>query len=82
MQINQEISVNIQARLHWNDTGIDLYEGQSYLLRASGQWHDSKDQAGPCRYKSRNAAQRLTTWARRYGSADWFTLVDAIFKTP
>jgi len=80
MQINQEVSVSIQARPHWNDTGIDLYKGQSYLLNASGEWRDWKYRASPCGYKSRNTAQRLTTWARRHRAADWFALVGSISK--
>jgi hypothetical protein len=61
MQINQEASVSRQARPRWNDTGIDLYKGQSYLLKASGEWCDWQYRASPCGYKSRNTAQRLTT---------------------
>lgn len=80
MQNNQEVSVNIQAHPHWNDTGIDLHKGQSYLLRASGEWCDWQYRAGPCGYKSCNTAQRLTTWARRHHTADWFALVGSISK--
>jgi hypothetical protein len=30
--------------------------------------------------KSRNTAQRLTTWARRHHTADWFALVGSISR--
>lgn len=46
MQINQEASVSIQARPRWNETGIDLYKGQSYLLKASGEWCDWRSTLG------------------------------------
>ena len=80
MQLNQEVAVGIQARRRWNDTGIDLYKGQSYLLRSSGEWCDWHYLASPRGYKSRNTAQRLTTWVRRHHAADWFTLVGSISK--
>jgi hypothetical protein len=80
MQISQVVSASIQGRAHWNDTAIDLYKDQSYLLKASGEWRDWQYRSSPCGYKSRNTAQRLTTWARRHHSADWFALVGSVSK--
>jgi phage-related protein len=51
MRLNQEASVSIQARPRWNDTGIDLYKGQSCLLKASGEWCDWQYRASQCGYQ-------------------------------
>jgi hypothetical protein len=78
MQVNESRSVRVMAGIRWNDTGIDLHRGQTYRLKATGEWCDWKYTSGPEGYPSRNTVQRLTTWARRERPADWFKLVGAI----
>ena len=78
MQVDEPCSANIEARVRWNDTRIDLDKGHIYLLEATGEWLDWKIRAGPDGYRSSNIMQRLTERWRRQPDASWFALIGSI----
>lgn len=67
---------NINSRLRWNDTLIDVVEGLAYQYVADGQWTDASREC--------NADGYSGTWLdslsflKRCGSAKWFQLVAAV----
>jgi hypothetical protein len=78
MQVGESHSVSVAAHTRWNDTGIELSKGQTYHLKADGEWYDWKYNSKSCGYESRKIWLRLTEWLRRYRSANWFALIGAV----
>ena len=78
MNVGESRAVQVAARERWNDTGIDLQRGETYLMRAAGHWCDREIRTDAGGYDSRKLLLRLTTWLRRYPSAKWFTLIGAL----
>jgi hypothetical protein len=78
MDINESVTVVVAARRRWNDTGIDLHQGQSYLITAAGKWLDWNIETSPSGYGSKTLAQRLVARFRRLPPANWFALVGAV----
>lgn len=62
----------VVARCRWNDTGIDVRQGQRVHITASGEWTDDTIRATPDGFEK----PRLNPfrWARRLPSAKWFCL--------
>lgn len=60
------------ARCRWNDTGIDVRQGQRVHITASGEWTDDMIDTSPAGFE----IPRLKPfrWARRLPSAPWFCL--------
>lgn len=81
--------VEVQARTHWNDTGITLQKGHTYLLSAEGTWTDwfmKCDAEGPLLSWQDQLMRPLRT-RLRYGpsrdpKADFFTLIGSIGAGP
>jgi hypothetical protein len=78
MQVGESRSAQVKARTRWNDTGIDLLEGQTYQLTATGTWRDCNIPAGPCGYESKNFILRFTERRRRAPHAKCFALIGSI----
>jgi hypothetical protein len=78
MNVDELCSARVEARAHWNDTGIDLNQSHVYLLQATGEWLDSKIRANPDGYSSTNIVLRLAERWRRQPDARWFALVGSI----
>lgn len=43
LALNEEVTVDIYADTHWNNTGIFLDAGCKYKFTSTGTWQDSKD---------------------------------------
>lgn len=54
LDVNESVTVEIDARPRWNHTGVQLAEGGRYRLIAEGTWYDSGMAAGPDGYASPN----------------------------
>ena len=68
----------IQARLEWNDTGVEVLPGQRYQLNATGRWLDASISAGPSGYISDRWLFRLAERLRRCPHENWFALVGVV----
>lgn len=74
----QSINVEIRAREKWNDTGVQVSAGESYLFAATGQWDDASHTCGPDGYPSPNFILRAAERLRRVPAAPWFALIGAV----
>jgi hypothetical protein len=43
LDVNEPFDVDVYADTRWNDTGLFLESGHSYVFSATGEWLDSKD---------------------------------------
>jgi hypothetical protein len=80
LAVGEKRQVEISARKLWNDTGIDVKEGERYRLRADGTWRDLLILSGPDGYDAPwySLGQRLAGGRRRVPSARWFALIGAV----
>jgi len=74
------ITVQINARPEWNDTGITLKAGQRYQFTASGTWKDAWNSCGPDGYPSNSTVLRLSEKYRRVADRNWFMLCGSLDK--
>lgn len=69
----------IESREKWNDTGIDLIEGQKYKYATIGQWKDGC--MNPCHAEGySNFWLDLLSWTKRSKFAKWFQLIGVVDK--
>lgn len=68
----------IQAREHWNRTGLQLQSGETYAMEANETWFDRQFAFGPDGGPSQNVFRRCFEWARRRKHAPWFVLTGAV----
>ena len=78
LEPGQKAVAGVHSRAKWNDTTLKFYQGETYLLEASGRWYDAGIASGPNGYPSPNIAFRLVEWLRRVPKANWFALVGSI----
>lgn len=78
LDIGQSITVTIQARKKWNDTGIELISGHEYQFTAEGQWVDRTSHCDADGFSSSNLLLRFTEWLRRVPRENWFALIGAL----
>jgi hypothetical protein len=69
-------SLDIDARSHWNDTGIDVTAGQGLRIIASGTWSDWKIETDADGFAAPHL--KLAEPFRRAPSANWFQLCGAV----
>jgi hypothetical protein len=74
----QTVTVPIDSRLKWNDTGVLLRAGARYEFSATGTWHDRQYATDADGYPSSTLLLKLAEPLRRVRSANWFTLIGAI----
>ena len=69
----------IESSEKWNDTGIDLVEGQEYEYEAIGEWQDWFMK--PCSADGySNLFLDLLSWTKRSRRAKWFQLIGVVDK--
>ena len=78
MNIGESANSQIRARLHWNETGIQLVAGEQYLITASGEWVDFFIKHGPDGDPSPNAYMRSFESQRRMPNEFWFALIGGL----
>lgn len=84
LEPGQQKVAEIQARPKWNDTTVQVKQGESYQLSATGKWFDASIECGPEGYtrervgRSKRWLFRLTEGLRRAPKANWFQLVVTI----
>jgi hypothetical protein len=69
-------SVPVRAARWWNDSGLEVLEGEIYRLEAEGEWSDAGIRSTAAGYTLPLLA--LFTWARRARDANWFSLIAAV----
>lgn len=70
--------IQIDSRLRWNSTGIQVAPGESYRIQASSDlWYDAGIPAD-ANGQSGNFFQRPFKWLIRCKQAQWFQLVGAL----
>ena len=75
---NQPATVQIDSRCVWRHTGVQVEQGVTYELRASGTWVDKTYSSGPDGYDSPNTFMKLAEVGKRVRSAKWFALIGAL----
>ncbi len=68
--------LEVDARLHWNDTGIDVTAGQRLRIIASGAWRDWKVETDADGFSRPHL--KLAEPLRRAPSANWFQLCGSV----
>jgi len=76
------MSVTIDARPAWVDTGLLIVPGTTYLFTASGRWKDARIETDADGYPSANIFQQATERLRRVPEARWFALIGAVDRQP
>jgi hypothetical protein len=71
--------MDVDARLYWKDTELDVRAGDVLIVAASGQWTDLTYTCGPGGYPA-PAYMRLFDGLRRCPQARWFELVGCVGK--
>lgn len=69
-------SVRILADQRWNDTLIDIHEGQRITITAQGSWKDSTIICGPDGFE--RPWLNWVRWSRRAPRAPWFCLIASV----
>jgi hypothetical protein len=80
MNIGDTVVAVIEAREHWNTTGITLRKGEVYSVTASGEWHDAGKVCDAGGWVSDSALIRDLEHFRRVRDANWFALIGAFDK--
>ena len=78
MDVGESVTVDVDSRQQWTDTGVQMHLGEQYELTATGRWSDREYESDAGGYESKNALQRLTGWLRRHRTARWFALIGAL----
>ena len=78
LNINQTVEVEIRARCIWNETNIEICEGEKYKFNANGKWTDffvTKNANG----YSNSYMQLFKKW-KRSKEHPWFALIGTLNK--
>src|SRR5882672_8639966 len=78
MKIDESVTQEIKARPFWNETGIQLISGETYLITAEGQWVDFYIRHDPNGDPSPNEYLRSFESKRRLPKENWFALAGAL----
>jgi hypothetical protein len=78
MNIGEPVIAEIKARPFWNETGIQLILGETYLITAEGQWVDFYIRHDPNGDPSPNEYMRSFESQRRLPQENWFVLAGAL----
>jgi hypothetical protein len=70
--------IPVFARERFNDTNVDVEQGDRLLITARGEWIDAYIEAGPEGF--RRWWLTPVGWTRRYPEARWFELVAVVGK--
>ena len=74
--------VLVNASAMWNDTSVDIEEGERYALSANGRWIDWYIPSSPEGFDSFMPLGSLVEQFRRHPHAPWFALIGAVGQTP
>jgi uncharacterized protein (DUF2235 family) len=78
LNIGDAVCVAVFARAAWNDTTVEVRQGETYALEAIGTWYDASISCGPEGYASPSLGFRLAERWRRSPGENWFALTGAI----
>src|SRR5262249_27754016 len=78
LEPGKQIEVGVHALLKWNDTGIQVFNGEKYRIEAAGRWYDATISVGPEGYPSPNFYFRMLERFRRVRTGNWFALTGTI----
>lgn len=72
----ERLTVRVEARSYWNDTGLEIAKDAVYKCHAEGRWIDMLIVSGPDGYDTPwwSLGQRLLAGRRRMPTAPWFAL--------
>jgi hypothetical protein len=72
--------VLVHASRCWNSAQLQVAEGESYRVSATGEWWDADNRASAAGYDSPKLA--LAEGVRRVPKAKWFSLIAAVHQEP
>jgi hypothetical protein len=78
LQVAESVTVAVQARKRWNDTGVHLIAGQEYEFKATGEWIDLIYHSDAEGYASPIWYMRISERWRRVPKENWFALIGAL----
>ncbi len=79
LNLNQSESLTIYANRKWNQTGIEIQNGEAYKFVAEGTWRDLLTKCDANGYS--NAYMRLYNKWKRSEENKWFALMGSINQT-
>jgi hypothetical protein len=78
LAVGESVTVTIEARQFWNDTGIHLVAGQECRFTTAGTWTDWYIPCDADGFPSPNLLMRAFEWLRRAPHEPWFALIGGI----
>lgn len=75
---NASVGADVFAQNCWNALGIEVKQGESYQISASGAWTDKSCQATANGYVSPNRVMKIAEKIRRVEDKPWFYLIACI----
>jgi hypothetical protein len=80
LNVGEQVKVPVAARPGWNDTGVDVVEGQELDFVSTGIWWDFFVPCGPGGHPSPSwhLLLRLVGPLRRAPTENWFALIGAV----
>jgi hypothetical protein len=76
LNINETVSLGVDSREMWNDTGLFISAGEIYSFHAVGEWKDAWIVTNADGYV--NAVLDPVIWLRRSRRHRWFALVGTL----
>lgn len=78
LEVNQTIKVNVKAKCKWNNTTLEIAEGERYEFTAIGKWVDFIIKSDADGYA--NFYMRLFDSKKRVKRFAWFALIGSLNK--
>jgi hypothetical protein len=78
--VSERLTMRVEARSYWTDTGLEIVEDAVYECHANGRWLDMLIVCGTDDYDTPwwSLGQRLLAGTRRLPTAPWFALCGAV----
>lgn len=78
LNINQSVEIEIRAKCRWNETNIEIFEGEKYKFTAIGMWTDFFITKNANGYS--NLYMKLFKKWKRSKEHLWFALIGTLNK--
>lgn len=79
LEIDHSITISICSRKYWNETDIQIFNGDEYKFETTGFWKDLLKKCDADGYT--NLYMNLYNKWKRSGNNNWFALIGSINQT-
>lgn len=76
IELNSPVTVTIKSKLVWNETEIEIHNGEVYEFQANGEWKDLFKKCDADGYN--NSYMSLYNSFKRSKENNWFALIGSI----